>query len=703
MKAPPVAPHLSYALVTSARNEEALIERTLESVVRQTIPPLRWVIVSDGSTDGTDQIVRKYARLHPWIELLRLEGPEGRDFARKARAFNAGHELLRAVPYDLVGNLDADLSFDEEYFAFLLERFGEMPDLGVAGTPFLDGAAHYDYRFTSISHVSGGCQLFRRECLEELGGYVPVEGGGSDWIAVTTARMKGWKTRTFVEKAYVHHRKMGSAGRGLWEPWFRRGEEDYALGGHPLWQLARSVYQSKSRPYVIGGLMLLSGYTYRFLKGAERIGSRELAQFHRAEQMFRLKRAAKRLLRLRNRPESDQNTGDLSINESIERLERWVETHDYRGYEPFDGLSSYVHPLTFGNLFLERIVQQVGRRSPVNFRPLLGIKPLESTKGRGYMARGYIALLMRTGNEEYRQKAIACLEWLIHNKSPLYPDFSWGNHFDYASRAGRYAKHQSIIVWTSLIGQAFLDGYESLGREQYLDVAKGICHWILKLPREKSATGTCLSYLAIRQSSIHNANLLGAAMLARTAKHTGTAEFLEVAKAAMEYSCSRQMADGAWYYGEDSHYHWIDNFHTGYNLDGIKCYIESTGDQTFRPQLDLGFRYFKTNFFEPQGRPKYYHNRAYPTDIQCASQGIETLSNFSDHDPEALPTGLKVARWTIRCMLDPSGYFYYRRYPLLVARIPMFHWGQATMYRALALLSLKLHEKGSVARQLSHG
>ena len=471
MKAAPTASNLSYALVTSARNEEEFIERTLQSVVLQTTRPIRWIIVSDVSMDGTDKIVQKYTQIHPWIELLRLEGGEGRNFARKARAFNTGYEKLRHVPYDIIGNLDADLSFDEEYFAFLLDRFAEMPDLGVAGTLFLEGTGHYDYRFTNIDHVTGCCQLFRRECFQEIGGYVAVQGGGIDTIAVTTARMKGWQTRTFVEKMCVHRRKMGSSGRRLWEPWFRRGEEDYALGGHPLWQLARSVYQSKSRPYVIGGLLLLSGYTYGFLTGAARPVSREFVRFHQAEQMFRLKRAAARLLPLRNRPEHDQNIGEMSVNESIRRLERWVEIHDYKGYEPFDGLSSWIRPLTFGNRSLEQIVQQVVRQSPINLRPLLGITPLESTKGRGYMAWGYLALLRLTGNEAYRQKAIACLEWLMRNKSPLYPEYSWGNHFDYASRAGQYSKHQSIIVWTSLIGQAFLDGYECLHDERYLEVS----------------------------------------------------------------------------------------------------------------------------------------------------------------------------------------------------------------------------------------
>src|SRR5215472_7940973 len=153
MQAAPRSGPLSYALVTPARNEEQFIERTLQSVVMQTRLPIRWIIVSDGSTDGTDAIVRDYAQRYRWIDLLRVEGGEGRDFARKVRAFSAGYEKLRDVPYDIVGNLDADLSFDEEFFASLLEKFVGMPDLGVAGAPYLEGGVHYDYRFSDINDV----------------------------------------------------------------------------------------------------------------------------------------------------------------------------------------------------------------------------------------------------------------------------------------------------------------------------------------------------------------------------------------------------------------------------------------------------------------------------------------------------------------------------------------------------------------------
>jgi rhamnogalacturonyl hydrolase YesR len=379
------------------------------------------------------------------------------------------------------------------------------------------------------------------------------------------------------------------------------------------------------------------------------------------------------------------------VYRSLKHVEKWVEAHRYEAYEPFDGLSSPLGRLTRWSPLMDRLLQQVGRQSPVNVRPLLGIKPLPSTKGRGYMAAGYLTLYKLTGQAEYRQKAVRCLDWLMAHKSPKFEEFSWANHFDYASRGGRYSTHESIIVWSALVGQAFLDAFELLGERRFLDVAESVCRWILALPRERTQAGTCLSYHMLEQNSVHNANMLGAALLARTWGHVRQPEYLDMASAAMQYSCERQRSDGSWWYGEDIKYHWIDNFHTGYNLDSLKCYIASTGDDTYRPHLADGFEYFKTTFFEASGRPRYYHNRAYPIDIQCASQAIETLVKFSDAAPDALPLAITVTRWTIEHMQDSTGYFYYRRYPLVAARIPMLHWGQATMFHALALLVRELY------------
>lgn len=279
----------AYVLITPARNEAQFIELTLKSVVSQTVRPLRWVIVSDGSTDGTDEIVNRYAADHPWIELLRMPERRERHFAGKVYAFNAGYERVKGLPYEVIGSIDADISFDEDHFSFLLSKLAEDHALGLVGAPFKDDSM-YDYRFVSIEHVSGACQIFRRECFEAIGGYVPVKSGGIDHIAVLTARMKGWKTRTYTEKICLHHRKIGSAERGVLHAKFRVGSLDYALGGHPLWEIFRTMYQMTKKPYVIGGVSLFAGYLSAFVSRKERPISADLVAFRQREQMKRLKR-----------------------------------------------------------------------------------------------------------------------------------------------------------------------------------------------------------------------------------------------------------------------------------------------------------------------------------------------------------------------------------------------------------------------------
>lgn len=380
------------------------------------------------------------------------------------------------------------------------------------------------------------------------------------------------------------------------------------------------------------------------------------------------------------------STSFEEITQSVSAVQEWVEGQGYCGYEPFDGLSSWLRPLTCKSLLGDRFLQQLIRQSPLNLRPLLGVKPKDSTKGRGYMASGYVLLYQLTKRQEYLDKAIDCLEWLDQHKVERFTYHSWSNHFSFASRSGRYTHEDPIIVWTALIGHAYLDAFEVTGHDWLLRVADSACNWILELPREQTATGDCISYMAHVQSSIHNANMLGGGILARTAKHTGSEECRRVARQAMEYSCSRQRPDGSWWYAETPEHHWIDNFHTGYNLDGLKHYADSTGDRSYLRNFEQGLTYYKANFFELNGRPKYYHSRAYPIDIQCAAQAIDTLAFVSDQDQESLSLSQLVASWTIHHMQDRRGYFYYRQYPLMMARTPMLHWGQATMFKALAQL-----------------
>jgi glycosyltransferase involved in cell wall biosynthesis len=257
-------------------------------MVAQTVHPVKWVIVSDGSTDGTDDIVSRYLADHPWIELVRMPERKERHFAGKVHAFDAGRARVANLNFSVIGNLDADVSFEADHFEFLVGRFATDPSLGVVGAPFREGTYSYDYRFANVENVWGGCQLFRRECFEEIGGYVPVKGGCIDHIAVVSARMKGWKTRTFTDKVCVHHRVMGTAGRTQLAAKFRSGAKDYSIGNHPVWELFRTFYQMKYRP--LGGLALGAGYAWSMARRVKRPVSNDLVVFTRQEQMQRLGR-----------------------------------------------------------------------------------------------------------------------------------------------------------------------------------------------------------------------------------------------------------------------------------------------------------------------------------------------------------------------------------------------------------------------------
>jgi glycosyltransferase involved in cell wall biosynthesis len=287
----------NYVLITPARDEAQFIELTIKSVIAQTVRPLKWVIVSDGSTDGTDEIVSRYAAQHRWIELVRMPERRERHFAGKVHAFNAGYARMKELDYEVIGSLDGDISFGEDYFAFLLGKLAEDPALGLVGTPFKDSANQaYDYRFVGIEHVSGACQLFRRQCFEAIGGYVPVKGGGVDQIMVDTARMKGWKTRTFTDRVCLHHRAMGTAQHGALAAKFKQGIKDYSFGGHPIWEIFRTAYQMTKRPFILGGLTLGAGYLWALVRRVDRPIPGEMVAFRRRDQMRRLRKILSRPL-----------------------------------------------------------------------------------------------------------------------------------------------------------------------------------------------------------------------------------------------------------------------------------------------------------------------------------------------------------------------------------------------------------------------
>lgn len=279
----------NYVLITPARNEGGFIAKTIKSVIAQTLLPQAWVIVSDGSTDETDEIVATYRDQHAWIKLLRLDRKGPRDFGRKVFAIRAGYQQLADIPHAFFGNLDADVSFAPEYFATLLDKFQRNPRLGIAGGvtfDFYDGRPHR--RYASVDSVGGAVQFFRRECYEEIGGYLPLRCGSEDAVAIHMARWKGWETRSFPELPVMHHRKTGTAGQSIWRTRFHQGITQYAMGWTPSFILLRALYRSIERPYVLGALTRTAGFLWAGFRRHERVLTPEQLRFVRNEQHRKL-------------------------------------------------------------------------------------------------------------------------------------------------------------------------------------------------------------------------------------------------------------------------------------------------------------------------------------------------------------------------------------------------------------------------------
>jgi len=286
-----------YVVITAARNEEAHIENTIRSVIAQTVLPLRWVIVSDGSTDRTDEIVRDYADTWPFIEFLRGGTPHKHSFASKVYVLNQGAHRCGQTEFEFISHLDADVSFGPSYFADLLERFERDPYLGVAGGSIYewDGSKYSPRRENRIWSVAGAVQMFRRLCYESIGGFLPLECGGDDTCAEVMARMKGWGVESFPDLAVYHHRP--SRGWACLRRRYREGLMDFSLGSHPLFEIAKLARRVWSRPYVLGALVRFCAFTWAYCRGEKRPVSEEFVKYLRREQLGRLWHFGRSLLR----------------------------------------------------------------------------------------------------------------------------------------------------------------------------------------------------------------------------------------------------------------------------------------------------------------------------------------------------------------------------------------------------------------------
>jgi len=376
------------------------------------------------------------------------------------------------------------------------------------------------------------------------------------------------------------------------------------------------------------------------------------------------------------------------IQGAIDRLDHWISNSGWVGYEPFDGLSApLARRLTFELPILRIVLEQSVRRLPVNLRPLLGITKKHSTKAMGYFASGYLRLYQLTGRQDYLDKAILCLSDLRENYSQGYAGHAWGNAFDYQSRGGYLPQGVPTVVWTSFIGYAFVDAYELLTDPAYLDAARSACEFILRDLEKHQITeqSLCISYLPIQRMEIHNSNMLGASLLARVYRHTDEPELIEIARQAVKYTMDHQRADGSWYYGEGLRWRWVDGYHTGFVLDALYWYTQSSGDNQYETHLRRGMDYYRQYLFSGV-KPKHYSTHPYPIDIQVVAQAIQTFALIPETYHGNLDWSEQVARWAIEHMQDPSGYFYFRKHRFMTNKTPCLHWGQSTMLAALALL-----------------
>jgi poly-beta-1,6-N-acetyl-D-glucosamine synthase len=284
--------HKNYVLITAARNEEKFIEETIKTIIAQTVLPNRWIIVSDGSTDRTDEIVLQYSKKYNFITLLRkttnIVGQV--DFSSKVQAIKMGHEMLAGIEYDFIGILDGDVTFDSCYYENILNKFSKNAKLGIAGGVIYDKYNNnYIRRSPDFSkYVSGCVQLFRRECYEDIGGLIPIKEGGEDTVAVIMSLMKGWEVESFEDLNVSHHGYI-KATRGKLSESFRNGKLFYFLGGHPFYEILKSIYRFGNKPFFLFGFTRMCGYIWPYCKRQRRPVSDDFVKYLRKEQLSRLK------------------------------------------------------------------------------------------------------------------------------------------------------------------------------------------------------------------------------------------------------------------------------------------------------------------------------------------------------------------------------------------------------------------------------
>lgn len=384
--------------------------------------------------------------------------------------------------------------------------------------------------------------------------------------------------------------------------------------------------------------------------------------------------------------------------QSFAKLHAWCELQDFKGWDPYDGLNSKLFnalPFLSNNRAARLVWIQLFKKSPLNLRPLLGVSKDYNPKALGLFLSGFCNLQKKAPKDHYLEKIKFFSDKILDIRSRGYASSCWGYNFDWQARAFYQPKYTPTVVATTFVGCSLLDAYELTGEERLLENARSACDFIMKdLNRTYDAKGNfAFSYSPLDNSVVFNASLLGSRMLARVYYYTKEKELAATARKSVAYCCDNQREDGSWSYGKQYFHQWIDNFHTGYNLECLSDYARYTGDHSFDSFFDKGMNYYLRTFFTPQGIPKYYNNSVYPVDIHSSAQLVVTLCKTENlEDQRRLAE--KVIDWTINNMQSHKGYFYFQINRYFSSRIPYMRWAQAWMFYALSMYLL--HTSGKL-------
>lgn len=376
------------------------------------------------------------------------------------------------------------------------------------------------------------------------------------------------------------------------------------------------------------------------------------------------------------------------IELSLFKLIEYCKKEGFKGYDPYDGLNSTLFqsiPFISRSRLARLAWIQLFKRSPVNIRSIAGVRKDYNPKALGLFLSGYCNLYKKSPDEEYLK-----LIYFFYNKIELlinkdYSGACWGYNFDWQAKAFFQPRDTPTVVATTFIGSALLDAYEITGEVKMLNLARSACDFILKdLNRTYNDKGNfAFSYSPLDKTVVFNASLLGSRLLSRVYSFTLEKELIDASRQSVAFCCDYQKSDGSWSYGTLDFHKWIDNFHTGYNLECIADYIRFSGDKGFEGNLNRGFDYYINTFFTAEGIPKYYNNSVYPIDIHSPAQFVITLAKLNKmHEHRKLID--KVLDWTITNMQSEKGYFYYQINKYFSSRIPYMRWAQAWMFYALS-------------------